>query len=93
MREQAVFQSRENNLRERYGELLTLADLADLFRYPSSQALLKARSRGQLSVPLIKFPNRRGWFATARAVAEFLDRIDAETACTAPDSVDPEAWR
>lgn len=74
--ESLLLRSREGILRERYGELLTLAELANLFRYPSSQALLKARARGQLAVPLIKFPNRRGWFATARAVADYLDRID-----------------
>lgn len=75
MYEESILRSRESDLLERYGELLTLAELANVFRYPSSQALLKARARGQLTLPLIKFPHRRGWFATARTVANYLDRI------------------
>ena len=78
MNDKSASLTRAGALRERYGELLTLAELAQLFRYPSNQALLKARARGQLSIPLIKFPNRRGWFASARMVAEYLDRIEAE---------------
>jgi hypothetical protein len=78
MYERGLSSPREDNLRQRYGEVLTITDLADLFRYPSSQALLKAKARGQFLVPLIKFPKRRGWFATARAVAEFLDSMEAD---------------
>ncbi len=61
----------------RYGQLLTLTDLTEVLRYPSVQALRKARIRGRLPLELVQFPNRRGWFATARAVAELLERLDA----------------
>lgn len=69
---------REAALRKRYGEVLTLPDLADILRYPSVGAIRKARSRGQLPLALVQMPPRRGWFATAEAVAELL--------CTLEDS-------
>lgn len=72
-----VRDTREDFLRERYGELLTPEDLAELFRYPSTEAVMKAHSRGKLPVPLARFRARRGWYATARAVAECLDELDA----------------
>lgn len=69
--------AREDYLRDRYGELLTPEDLAKVLRYPSSEAVLKAHSRGLLPVPLVRFRARRGWYATARVVAECLDELDA----------------
>ncbi len=76
-RREAHVPSRELALRERYGELLTLADIAEVFRYPSEQAVRRAHSRGLLPVELVRFPGRRrGWFATARTVAALLDELD-----------------
>jgi len=65
-------------LRERFGELLTLKDLAVVLRYPSVAAVRKARLRGQLPIKLVQLPPRRGWFATPETVAEFLDGLDRE---------------
>jgi hypothetical protein len=65
-------------LRDRFGDLLTLSDLALVFRYPSVGAIRKARSRGQLPVPLVQMAPRRGWFATAEAVAELLCSLERE---------------
>jgi hypothetical protein len=67
---------REELLRKRYGELLTLRDLAVVLRYPSLAAIRKARSRGRLPLKLVQLPPRRGWFATPKAVAELLDALD-----------------
>lgn len=69
---------RERALEQRYGELLTLADVAKILRFPSTQAVLKARTRGRLPIPLVKMPNRRGWFATVRSVAHLLDTLDTD---------------
>ena len=65
-------------LRERFGDLLTLAELAVVLRYPSVGAIRKARLRGQLPVPLVQMPPRRGWFATADEVAELLCTLQRE---------------
>jgi len=69
---------RERSLRERFGEVLTLSDLAIVLRYPSVSAIRKAKSRGRLPIALVQMPPRRGWFATAGSVAELL--------CTLEDS-------
>jgi hypothetical protein len=71
--------TREKRLLERYGELLTAADLAEVFRYSSDAAVRKAHAAGRLPVRLRKFPNRRGLFATARSVAVAITQIDDES--------------
>ena len=68
--------SRERQLREQYGELLSTADLARVLRYGTAQAVRKARLRGVLPIPMQSIPGRRGWYATARAVAVYLDSLD-----------------
>jgi len=69
---------RERALVGRYGDILTLADIAHVLRYPSLQAAQKARLRGTLPVPMSKMPLRRQWFATARKVAEVLTRFEEQ---------------
>ncbi len=54
-------QTREAQLVHRYGQLMILTNLADVLRYPSEQALRKARIRGRLQLELIRFPNQHGW--------------------------------
>lgn len=68
---------REAALRQRFGDLLTLSDLAIVLRYPSVGAIRKARSLGQLPIALLRMPPRRGWFATASAVAELLCLLES----------------
>jgi hypothetical protein len=68
----------ERELRARYGALLTLEDVGQVLRYPSSYAVRKARVRGSLPLPMVRIPQRRNWFVTARRVAEFLARLDLE---------------
>lgn len=68
----------EQEVRERYGDLLTIRDLAALLRYPSAEAVRKAHQRDQLPLALVRMAPRRGWFATARAVAELLERLESQ---------------
>lgn len=51
-------------------------ELAVVLRYPSRDALIQARRRGQIPIDLIRLPRRRGLFATATAVASFLNDIE-----------------
>ena len=60
----------ESSLPERYGELIRLSDLAELFHFPTVEAIRKARLRGRLPISVAQLPNRRGWFASPRSVAE-----------------------
>lgn len=68
----------EKALVARFGEALTLAEIAVVLRYPSVQAAQKARARGRLPVPVSRMAVRRKWFASARKVAEVLARLDEE---------------
>lgn len=70
---------RELELRERFGELLTLEDLAPLLKYSSVGAVRKARMRGKLPIPVKRIEHRRGWFATPRMVAEFLEGLEDDS--------------
>lgn len=67
---------REAFLRQRYGELLTLEEVAEVLRYPSANAARKAHSRGKFPLKLNRFPKRAGLFATAKAVAKCLEMLD-----------------
>lgn len=78
----------ELSLRAKYGELLSTSDLARVLRYGSAQAVRKARLRGALAVPMQQLPGRRGWFTTARAVAAYLEELDATHA--EGEEVNPE---
>jgi len=63
-------------LRNRYGDVLTMSDLAAVLRYPSVGAIRKARERGRLPITPVRIPHRRGWFVTATAVAELLHGLE-----------------
>jgi hypothetical protein len=68
----AVQPGHVRELVERYGALMPLKDVAEVLRYPSVHAARQARRRGQFPVQLIRIPNRRGWWASTRSVAEYL---------------------
>lgn len=64
-------------LKERYGAILTLAELGEVLRFPSHQAASKARRQGRLPFRTFRVPHRRGWFATAADVATYLTSLGA----------------
>lgn len=68
--------STEDRLRETYGEFLSVKDLMQIFHYKSAQALRKAHAEGRFPVRLNRFPNRKELFATAGAVARFIDKFE-----------------
>ena len=61
---------------EKYGEVLTPADLAEVLRYSSDAAVRKAHAAGRLPVPLRRFPNRKGLFATVESVAAAISQLN-----------------
>jgi hypothetical protein len=69
----------ERSLRERFGELIGLNELALLLHFPSVSAVRKARLRGRLPVAVAQLPNRRGWYTTPKAVAQVLANMEELT--------------
>jgi hypothetical protein len=67
--------ARYQDLVERYGEVMSLRDLATVLAYPTAEALRKAISRGSLSIPAFRLPHRRGWFVLTRDVAGWLSQL------------------
>lgn len=64
---------REEQLREKYGELLSLDALAEAFGARSRDAIRRAHSKDQLPVELVRVPFKRGYFARVRDVARALE--------------------
>lgn len=74
--------SKEEKIKERcmdirriYGELLDLAEVAEVFHYSKIDSVRKAWRRGSLPVSLYKFPRKNGWFAKADEVAEAIENM------------------
>ncbi|KGU51343.1 hypothetical protein NY99_20740 [Xanthomonas phaseoli pv. phaseoli] len=66
---------RELQLTAQFGGLLSTSDIAQVLRYRTPQAVRKARTRGALTIPMQQLPGRRGLYATARAVAVYLEDL------------------
>ncbi len=65
-----------SRLRESYGDILTLDEIRDVFRYKTLAAVRKAHSRKTLAVPLYKFRGRSGFFARVEDVAESIEKMN-----------------
>lgn len=66
---------REERLRDKYGELLSLEEVAEAFGAKSSHSIRRACESGRLPVELIRVPFRRGVFASVRDVAHAMETI------------------
>lgn len=64
-----------DELVRRYGTVLPPSALVKTLGYRSASAYRQAIARGTVPVHLFSMPNRRGRFALARDVAEFLCRV------------------
>lgn len=62
----------EDKLLQRYGPVLGGADLSKALGYPSMRAFQQAVSRGVVGVPVFPMEKRRGRFALAGDVAQWL---------------------
>ncbi len=74
----------ESSLFQQYGGLLDSATAAKVLGYPSAEALIKARSRGALALPMMRIPHRRGWWTTPHDVAHYLDSLRSPSAASEP---------
>jgi len=66
---------RSQHILEKYGQLLTLEEVAEVLRYSSVDAVRQASSRGTLPVTLKRFPGRRATFVLAEDVIECLESM------------------
>lgn len=62
----------ENDLIERFGIILGAKVLAKTLGYASIDALRQSIVRRTNPIPVFKLPNRRGYFALTKDVAEWL---------------------
>ena len=62
-------------LRDKYGELLTLEEVAGILRYKSISAARKALSRKTFPVPMYRFKGRSGYFAKVEEVSEAIENM------------------
>lgn len=69
-------------LRERYGELMLLNEVAEVLKYKSTVAVRKAHSRGTLPVKLYKIPGKSGLCAKTVQVATFIENIPLSQSVT-----------
>lgn len=80
----AAVDRREAELRQRFGDVLTLEEAALVLRYPTADAARKARRRGKFPIPAIQLVGRRGWHVSARALATYLATLHDLTKESAP---------
>lgn len=64
------------HLRQKYGDLLTIDEVADVLRYKTVAAVRKAHSRKTLPVALYRFKGRAGYFARAEEVAKSIENMN-----------------
>jgi hypothetical protein len=69
---------RQEQMLRLHGEVCDINEAARILKYPSAQALQKAMRRAKAPVRLVKMPNRRGLFASTRALARYLDALFME---------------
>ena len=62
-------------IRDKYGELLNLVQVAEVFKYSTVDAVRKVHSRGSLPVALYKFERKEGLFAKADEVAKAIESM------------------
>ena len=63
-------------LMQRYGPVLDRKAIVETLRFPSGDAFDRAVERGQLKLEFLKMSNRKGRFALAQRVAQYLAQTD-----------------
>ena len=69
-------ESTYQSLIHRYGELMTLSDVAEELHYASGAAVRKAHEAGRLRIRLYQIPGRRPLFVRSADVADLIDTAE-----------------
>lgn len=62
----------EDRYFDKYGDFMTLQDLARALKYPSAEAVKKAHARGKLPVTLFRIDGRRNLYGSTQSVVELI---------------------
>lgn len=68
----------EEQLLRQHGPLMTGPELWKALGFGSGAAFRKARSRGNIGLPVFSIPQRRGAYALTRDVAHWLTDLERE---------------
>lgn len=71
------------HLLERFGPMLTFAQVAEVLDYPSADALERSVQRGHVELMTLKLPHRRGTFMLAHDLAHHLAALERQTSSQA----------
>jgi hypothetical protein len=61
--------------RKKYGELLTIEEVAEVLRYKSVSAVRKAHSRKKIPIKLYRLHGRSGYLARVEEVVECIEKM------------------
>ncbi|WP_396587717.1 hypothetical protein [Bermanella sp. R86510] len=64
------------SLTEKYGEILDMSELAEVFKYETIAAVRKAHSRKTLPVKLYRFPHKNGLYAKVEDVVAAIETME-----------------
>jgi hypothetical protein len=67
------------HLLQRFGPMLTFAQVAEVLEYPTPDALERSIQRGHIELPTLKLAHRRGTFMLAHDLAHHLAGLDRQT--------------
>jgi len=62
----------EQRIIDKYGEILTTKEIAEVLRFPTADAVTKAHQQGRLPISLTQFSGRRGFYTSAACIAKAL---------------------
>lgn len=75
--QEQLAKSLEEDLLRRFGPLVGQEDLRAALGFATMEAFRQALVRRKVEVPVFSLPNRRGKFALAKDVAEWLSKMRA----------------
>lgn len=85
----ALRQRVHDELVRQFGPMLPSSALCKALGYPSAGAYRQAVARGTVPVPVFRIQNRRGRFALALDVADWMCRQRNQAVCVTASKVNP----
>lgn len=64
-----------SRLHEKYGEIMSLNEVATTLKFPTTDSVRKSLARGALKLSVVRLPQRRGMFVKTSDVVALLQNI------------------